>query len=182
MLAKIYSVCWRKFSPGKNYWLYYGTQIVMDLLYYRCKIVHPYTGLHLKIVPRGSKMSEYEIERGGGGCNVVYCVRKHTLPMGVRGHDSPENVCILNSLAYGRSSHHKQGKKIFFLTTWKKPVLYCLNQQSSLYKLLQTKTQCRVRNNRRPSAIFRAFQPYDRPKPYLSGRDGRLDALLIVLL
>ena len=34
--------------------------------------------------------------------------------------------------------------------------------------------RCRVRNNRWPSAIVRAFQSYDQPKSYLSGCNGRL--------
>ena len=43
-------------------------------------------------------------------------------------------------------------------------------------------TSSRVRNNRRPSAIFSAFQPYDRPNTCLAGHNSRPEASLAALL
>ena len=40
----------------------------------------------------------------------------------------------------------------------------------------------RVGNNTWPTAIFRAFQPYDRPNTCLAGHNGRPEAPLAALL
>ena len=62
--------------------------------------------------------------------------------------------------------------RLKFLRDLVKLIKLVLGTQHAL-KGQNLQTACRVRNNMRPPAIFRAFQQDDRPTSYLQGHDGR---------